>query len=204
MRAWEIHMRRAGGSFRIVCGALATCTAICVLTLSVARASAAGTQAEQSRFGSWQLAQAGSAGGTIGKQDKGASGGEAEAPKHEERRATHEERRSTREERRSSHEARTPRRSATREGGGNFDGVWATVAAGQSCSGMSSGSTTISGGNISGAGVTGSVSRSGAVHGVSSANGVVSVFTGHLSATSGSGTFRRSDGCVGHWSAVKR
>jgi hypothetical protein len=97
---------------------------------------------------------------------------------------------------------------SSRRGGaaaGNFDGAWSYVVVGTNCPGSSSGAIIISGGKISARGVTGSVSPSGAYHAVAvGVRGLVSTATGRLSGNAGGGSFRRSDGCVGRWTASKQ
>lgn len=143
------------------------------------------------------LAQSGSVGGSIGKEDKSISGSQAPTRSVPAQPA-----------------APTPRaRSASRanSGGGgggsgsanSFDGVWTFVGV---STGNCSGSVTlsISGGRLIGEGVTGSVSSNGAINAVGAANGVSGVSTGRLSGTTGSGTWQQSDGCSNRWIAQKQ
>ncbi len=144
-------------------------------------------------------AQSGSVGGSIGKEDKSVSGSQAPARSLPAQPA-----------------APTPRaKSASRSnsggggsGGGSssgssFDGVWTFVGV---SSGNCSGSVTlsISGGQLIGEGVTGSVSPNGAISAVGAANGVSGVSTGRLSGTTGSGSWQQSDGCSSRWTAQKQ
>ncbi|WP_091954930.1 hypothetical protein [Bradyrhizobium shewense] len=52
--------------------------------------------------------------------------------------------------------------------------------------------------------VTGTVSPSGSVSTVGQGDGVTFTGSGRLGARSGSGTWRRSDGCGGTWSSAKQ
>ncbi len=146
-------------------------------------------------LGAWKppaVAQ-GSAGGSIGKQDKAISGDQAPAGE----RSSHSHKRAAREERSTS----TGRHHGGSRSGGIFDGVWSSVAVG--CGGSSRGTATVSGGRIHGENTSGSISSGGALHGVTTANGLTSTFSGHVSGRHGSGTFHRSDGCSGRWTSVK-
>jgi hypothetical protein len=86
----------------------------------------------------------------------------------------------------------------------NYDGVWSVVSVAETCSGGSRMVVAISSGRITGANLTGQVSGNGSVRAVFSAGGIVSVSTGRLSARSGGGRFRQTDGCVGRWTASKQ
>jgi hypothetical protein len=141
------------------------------------------------------LAESGSAGGDIGNDDKSISGSRPE-PSAERERSAHRSR-----------EVEEPRRPsrASGGGGGNFDGAWSYTGVGTNCQGSGSGAVVIAGGRVTAAGVNGQVSSSGAYHVVAVGNdGVVLTAVGHLSASSGSGTFKRSDGCIGRWAAVRQ
>ena len=135
-----------------------------------------------------QTAQAqGSMGGSVGVQEKSVSG-DREAPRSapppRQKRAA---------------PAPEPRRAPPprRGGGGNYDGNWYVTNVG--CGGVP-GTATISGGRVSGGGVSGSVSSSGAVRTASA----VSVGWGQISGNRASGGFRTNDGCTGRWSAVRQ
>jgi hypothetical protein len=139
-------------------------------------------------------AQSGSAGGSIGDDDKSVSGSRPPpAPEHE---APKPQSRDDRGARRPSHEG---------GGNGNFDGRWSYVVVGSNCPGTASGAINISGGRVSAPGVSGSVSSGGAYRATAGgAGGLVSTATGRLSGNSGGGSFRRSDGCVGRWTASRQ
>jgi hypothetical protein len=139
------------------------------------------------------LAQSGSVGGSIGKEDKSVSGSQAPA-------------RSLPQPAQPAPRAKSASRAGSGGGGGSvnsFDGVWTFVGV---SSGNCSGSVTlsISGGRLIGEGVTGSVSSNGAINAVGAANGVSGVSVGRLSGTTGSGTWQQSDGCSSRWTAQKQ
>jgi hypothetical protein len=138
------------------------------------------------------LAQ-GSAGGAIGNDEKSLSGSRPEP------RAVEPERS------RSKPQESEPRRTTSHSGGGggNFDGAWVVVSSG--CGGTGTGAVVVSSGKIIGQGiVSGHVSPSGAASSVASGNNLTIISSGHLSGRSGSGSFRRSDGCRGSWTASKQ
>jgi hypothetical protein len=139
------------------------------------------------------LAQSGSAGGSIGNDDKSISGSrsdpravEPEAPPAPGKPADRAE----------------PRRAARSSSSANFDGAWVVTSVG--CGGTTTGAVMVSGGRVIGQGTTGYVSASGATSTVGYFNGLTVRGSGHLSAHSGSGTFRRSDGCVGRWTTTRQ
>jgi hypothetical protein len=146
-------------------------------------------------------AQSGSAGGSIGNEDKSMSGSRQDrsaepapssAPSRRSKPAADEQRTS-------------PRRSGGGGGGGgggSFDGAWAVVSVG--CGGTTTGAVVVSSGRVIGEGVTGTVSPSGSVSTFGRGEGVTFTSSGRLSGRSGSGTFRRSDGCSGTWTSTKQ
>jgi len=139
------------------------------------------------------LAQSGSAGGSIGNDEKSLSGSRSTEPE--------------RPVRRSKPEAEELRRSAPRRSGGggsNFDGAWTVVAVGTTCPGSSTTAVVISGGRIIGQGVSGTISANGASRSVTSYEGMTVVSSGRASGRGGSGTFKRSDGCSGTWTSSKQ
>ncbi len=141
------------------------------------------------------LAQSGSAGGSIGNDEKSLSGSR-EQPRSVEEPA-----------RRSKPEAEEPRRASRKGGGGgggagSFDGAWVVLSIG--CGGSSRGAVVVTSGRIIGEGLTGTVSPNGAARSVGNYNGVTVISSGHVSGRSGSGTFRRSDGCSGTWTSSKQ
>ena len=136
----------------------------------------------------------GSAGGSVGNDEKSLSGSR-EAPRPVEKTA-----------RRSKPEADEPHRAARKNGGGgggNFDGVWMVQAVAVTCEGRGSNGVVITSGKIIGESVRGTVSPNGAVYSVSTGSNPITT-TGRLSARSGGGTFRRADGCTGTWTASKQ
>jgi hypothetical protein len=143
------------------------------------------------------FAQSGSAGGSIGNDEKSLSGSRQEPRSVEPEQPA----------RRSKPETEEPRRSTSRRGGGgggSFDGAWVVVGVGVTCSGGSTTAVVVSSGRIIGQGVSGRVSPNGSASAVGNANGITVISTGHLSGGSGSGTFRQSDGCTGRWTASKQ
>ena len=142
------------------------------------------------------LAQSGSAGGSIGNDEKSLSGSRpAPQPAEPERSG-----------KRSNPEVEQTRRSASRGGGGggNFDGAWVVVGIGTTCSGSSKTAVVVSSGRIIGEGVSGQVSANGSASAVGNSNGITVKSVGRLSGCGGSGTFRQSDGCAGRWTASKQ
>jgi hypothetical protein len=139
------------------------------------------------------IAQSGSAGGSIGNDEKSLSGsrsGESSKPA-----------------RRSQDEPDEPRRAGRKSGGGggnNFDGAWIVSAVGVTCQGTSSNAVVVTSGKIIGQTARGTVSPDGTVYGTSEGNGITVITTGRLSGRSGGGTFRQSDGCTGTWTAAKQ
>jgi len=164
-------------------------TTLASLLISAAVASAA-------------LAQSGSVGGSIGNDEKSLSGSR-EAPRAVE---------PSKPARRSKPEADEPRRASRKSGGeggggssggGNFDGSWVAVAVGTPC-GSSTERFTISGGRISGELSSGSVSPNGSTRTGGSVQGLSWDSSGRFSGRTGSGSFVRSDGCTGRWTASKQ
>ena len=144
-------------------------------------------------------AQSGSVGGSIGKEDKSVSGSQAPAPAA---------RSVPPQSAPSAPRAKSASRSNSGGGGGggtssSFDGTWTFVGV---SSGNCSGSVTlkISGGQLIGEGVTGSVTANGAISAVGASNGVSGVSKGRLSGSTGSGTWQQSDGCSSRWTAQKQ
>lgn len=139
----------------------------------------------------------GSAGGSIGNDDKAVSGSRPE-PRAVEKPS-----------RRSRSDDDEPRRSSSRKnsggGGGSFDGAWVVNAVGVTCSGTSSNAVVVTSGRIIGNNVTsGRVSPNGSVYATGGSSGLTNVTTGRLSGRGGSGTFVQSDGCKGRWTASKQ
>jgi hypothetical protein len=104
-----------------------------------------------------------------------------------------------------SREAEQPHGSDDKPGS-SFDGTWAYTGTGTNCLGSGSGFLVISGGVISsknGRGI-GRVSPDGTYRAASvGADGVPLTATGRMSGNSGSGSYRRADGCKGRWAAKK-
>lgn len=149
-------------------------------------------------FGAGAAFAQGSAGGSIGNDEKSLSGSR-ESPRSVEAPA----RRSRPEP-----EAEAPRRATRKSGGGggggggNFDGAWIVNSVG--CGGSTQGAVVVTSGRIIGEGITGTISSNGAVRTTGNYNGVVVNSSGRVSSRSGSGTFRQSDGCGGTWTSAKQ
>ena len=141
------------------------------------------------------FAQSGSAGGSIGNDEKSLSGSRQDTSSGRSAEPAAPSRRS----KPATEERTSPRRSG---GGGSFDGAWAVVSVG--CGGSTSGAVVVSSGKIIGEGVRGTVSTGGSVSTFGQGQGVTFTSTGRLSGRSGSGTWRRSDGCGGTWSSAKQ
>jgi hypothetical protein len=139
----------------------------------------------------FSLAQ-GSAGGTIGNDDKSVSGSRPAR---------------TIEPSRPAHRSRPVEPHHSKRGGaggGNFDGAWSISSVGVTCSDTFRETVTVTSGKLVGNYGGGSVSASGSVRGSGNYNGIGVTSQGRFSRRSGSGTFSRSDGCTGRWTAVKR
>ena len=143
------------------------------------------------------VAQSGSAGGSIGNDEKSLSGSR-EKPRAVE---------SSRPARRAKPESDEPRRASRKGGGGggvgHFDGAWVVVAMGTPC-GSSTERVVISGGRITGEWSSGQVSPNGSSTGHGSAGGLSWTSSGRMTAQSGSGSFVRSDGCTGRWTSSRQ
>ena len=136
------------------------------------------------------LAQAGSAGGNVGKQDKSVSGGQDVSAKPAATRNA------------------TPKPSRTgparREAGPPAaSGSWKGVSTGHCIPNWSWTLAIGSDGIISGSGTTGHVGRGGAGSGIMTVLGKSYNFVGHFGASTGSGTWKRADGCSGSWTGTK-
>ena len=142
------------------------------------------------------LAQSGSAGGSIGNDEKSLSGSR-EAPRSVE---------SSKPARRGKSEADAPRgasRNSGGGGGGNYDGAWAIFIAG--CGGTANTAVIITSGRIVGQNLSGRVGPNGSSTSVATdSNGLTWNSSGRFSSRTGSGSFRRSDGCTGSWTASKQ
>lgn len=139
------------------------------------------------------LAQ-GSAGGSIGNDDKSVSGSRPARSLSPDRPA----------QRSRPAEPRHSRRSSGGGGGGNFDGAWSISSRGTTCSDTFRENVIVTSGKLVGNYGGGTVSASGSVHGSGNYNGIGVTSQGRFSGRSGSGTFTRSDGCIGRWTAVKQ
>jgi hypothetical protein len=84
----------------------------------------------------------------------------------------------------------------------SFDGAWTFTSAG--CPHTGSLPARIIGGKISIRGGSGQVYPDGTLHSVGAGNGMTLTAVGQMSGDTGSGTFNRSDGCVGSWIAIRQ
>ena len=87
-----------------------------------------------------------------------------------------------------------------------FNGDWNETVTGESesCKGTISTSFAVKDGQLIQPGCNGSVGPNGAYSGSCFGNGFTLTATGHFTAASASGKYKRSDGCVGHWEARKQ
>jgi hypothetical protein len=136
------------------------------------------------------LAQSGSMGGTIGNREKSLSGSREAVPERPARQSK------PKESRRPAHSGRA--------GGGNIDGSWSISSRGTNCSDTFRETVVVSGRRLTGAYGSGSVSANGSISGSGNYNGIGVTSRGRFSGRSGSGTFQRSDGCHGRWTATKQ
>ena len=139
-------------------------------------------------------AQSGSAGGSIGNDEKSLSGSR-EPPRPAE---------SPRRNPPDADEARPAGRKGSSAGGGNFDGAWVVRSRGVTCQGSSSNAVVVTSGKIIGTNARGTVSPGGQVYATTNDGGITVITTGRLSGRGGGGTFRQSDGCTGTWTASKQ
>jgi hypothetical protein len=139
----------------------------------------------------------GSAGGSIGNDDKAVSGSRPEP------RSAKPERSS----RRSKPEGE-PRHASTRRSGGgggnNADGTWVVSSVGVTCPDTLTETMVVTGGRVVGANGSATVSPNGTVTGVGNYSGIIVRSQGRMVGRSGSGTFTRSDGCTGRWTSSKQ
>ena len=141
-------------------------------------------------------AQSGSSGGSISNDEKSLSGSR-ETPRSAE--PSKPARRSKAEE---------PRRASRKSGGGGngggyLIGAWVLTSVGSPC-GTSSDTVVITGSRMVGQYGTAQVSPSGSVSGIGVAGSLTWNMSGRFSGRNGSGSFRRSDGCVGSWTGSKQ
>ncbi|MBR0956973.1 hypothetical protein [Bradyrhizobium japonicum] len=136
------------------------------------------------------FAQSGSAGGSIGNDEKSLSGSRSDRSAEPAPSA------------RRSKPVEESRSSSRRSGGGSFDGAWMVTSIG--CGGSTTGAVVVTSGRVIGEGVSGTVSPSGSVSTRGQGQGVTFTGAGRLSGRSGSGTWRRSDGCGGTWTSAKQ
>lgn len=97
--------------------------------------------------------------------------------------------------------AEEPPAAAPLDENNSFDGAWTFTSAG--CRGTGSLPARIVSGKIIIRGGSGQVDPDGTLHSVGAGNGMTLTAVGQLSGHTGSGTFNRSDGCIGRWIAIK-
>jgi len=141
----------------------------------------------------------GSAGGSIGNDDKAVSGSRSEP------RSAKPERSS----RKSKSEDEPRRASSRRSGGGggggnNADGTWVVSSVGVTCPDTLTETMVVTGGRIVSANGSATVSPNGTVTGVGNYSGIIVRSQGRMVGRTGSGTFTRSDGCTGRWTSAKQ
>jgi hypothetical protein len=141
----------------------------------------------------------GSAGGSVGNDEKSLSGSR-ETLRSVEKPARRSKPRP---------EADEPRRAARQSGGGgggggsgNYDGVWLVTATG--CGSTTTTTVVISSGRMVFEGGSGTINAAGVSHGVGVYNGVTVTSTGRAQGRTGYGTFRTSDGCTGTLTSAKQ
>jgi hypothetical protein len=137
------------------------------------------------------FAQAGSTGGTIGKQEKSISGGEDVDRPRAVRKPP------------ATRASQLPRRREQAATLGSFDGSWAGMSVG-TCIAQFGWKLQVSNGVISGNNTTGHIARSGATNGDMKVMGTHFLFKG-VTRTSGKafGTWTSSPNCSGSWTAVR-
>jgi hypothetical protein len=140
----------------------------------------------------------GSAGGSIGNDDKAVSGSRSEP------RSASSPRSSRRSKSEDEPRRPSPRRSGGGGGGGSVDGAWVVSSAGVTCPDTFTETVVVTSGRIVGANGTGTVSSSGSVTGVGNYSGIIVRSQGRMAGRTGSGTFQRSDGCSGRWTSAKQ
>jgi hypothetical protein len=91
-------------------------------------------------------------------------------------------------------------------GANPFDGEWAEVIVGENhfCEVHLDTSFTVTSGRLIQSGSGGIVSPNGSAQGTAYSGGYTATWTGHFVGNRATGQFRRSDGCVGRWSAVRK
>ena len=84
----------------------------------------------------------------------------------------------------------------------NFDGTWLFAGIGCHSSGVLP--AIISPGKIIVQGGSGRVEPDGTLNSIGAANGVTQTAVERLAGNAGTGTYKRSDGCRGTWTAIKQ
>jgi hypothetical protein len=140
----------------------------------------------------------GSAGGSIGNDDKSVSGSRPA-------RAVEPSRPAQRSRPAESRRSGGGGHGGGSHGGGNLDGAWSISSRGTSgCADTFRETVIVTSGRMVGNYGQASVSSNGSVRGSGNYSGIGVTSRGRLSGRSGSGTFTRSDGCTGTWNASKQ
>lgn len=95
---------------------------------------------------------------------------------------------------------------AAADGTHPFDGVWTetVIAESPSCAATVEGKFTIKKSRMAEAHATGRINPDGSARGTATAGGYTASWTGHFAGNTASGRFRRNDGCVVSWRAVRQ
>ena len=149
------------------------------------------------------LTQSGSAGGSIGNDEKALSGSRS-TPRAVDTERPAARKRAARREREVEPRRAATRKSGTATSGGSFDGAWTVSSVGETCSDRLTQVVIVTSGRIVGPNGGGTVSPSGSVSGSSNYSGISVTSQGRMAGRNGSGTFQRSDGCTGHWTSSKQ
>jgi hypothetical protein len=143
----------------------------------------------------------GSAGGSIGNDDKSVSGSRPERAVQRDKPAAHQP---AAERRRQPREPAAKGQAAGGSANRSLDGTWTVVSAGVTCPDRFTEAVAVSGGRIVGPNGSATISSNGSVSGSGNYSGIIVTSQGRMAGRSGSGTFQRSDGCSGRWTSSKQ
>lgn len=95
---------------------------------------------------------------------------------------------------------------AAAAGGHPFDGTWTETIIGENqlCPVRLNVTFVIANSRLNTEHSQGTISPNGAARGTAQGGGLTATWSGRFSAHSASGRFRRSDGCIGRWEAVRQ
>jgi hypothetical protein len=87
-----------------------------------------------------------------------------------------------------------------------FDGTWSETITGESpsCAGSFNTTFRIENGRLIQAGSHGQINPDGSARGAAAGNGFTLTWSGRFSGNTASGHYKRDDGCVGRWEAIKQ